>query len=241
MWLIKLGSNGVMQWQKTYGGSGSDIAHSIQQSSDNGYIVAGRSTSFNEGNDAIVVLKVDNGGEIYFCDFAASSNANSNDTSVTGGFDLSPQFFSISPDVADVSVTTQTIIAEEVAVCSFEPDDIDGDGINNLSDNCPSYPNPMQLDIEPSPGGNGIGDACDCEGNFDCDEDCDGTDATKFKVNFGRSAFTNPCTDEPQCLGDFDCDEDCDGTDAVLFKEDFGRSPFINPCPSCTSGAWCSY
>lgn len=241
MWLIKLGSNGVMQWQKTYGGSGSDIAHSIQQSSDNGYIVAGRSTSFNEGNDAIVVLKLDNDGDIYFCDFVASSDANSSDTSVTGGFDLLPQFFSISPDVADVSVTTQSIIAEEVAVCSFEPDDIDGDGIHNLSDNCPSYPNPMQSDIIPSPGGNGIGDACDCEGNFDCDEDCDGTDATIFKSNFGRSAFTNPCTDEPQCLGDFDCDEDCDGTDAILFKEDFGRSPFVNPCPSCVSGDWCSY
>lgn len=241
MWLIKLGSNGGMQWQKTYGGSGSDIAYSIEQSSDNGYIVAGRSTSFNQGNDGVMALKLDSDGEIYSCDFVASSNASSRDTAVTGGFDLSPQVFSISPNVADVSVTTQSIIAEVEAVCSFDPDDIDGDGILNLSDNCPSFPNPMQIDIAPPPAGNGTGDACDCEGNFDCDEDCDGTDATIFKDNFGRSAFTNPCTDEPQCLGDFDCDEDCDGTDAIIFKEDFGRSPFINPCPSCVSGDWCSY
>ena len=43
------------------------------------------------------------------------------------------------------------------------------------------------------PQGNGIGDACDCEGDFDCDGDCDGTDAATFKVDFGRSTFNNPC------------------------------------------------
>ena len=32
-----------------------------------------------------------------------------------------------------------------------------------------------------------------CEGNFDCDQDVDGTDAAVFKEDFGRSPFTNPC------------------------------------------------
>lgn len=32
-----------------------------------------------------------------------------------------------------------------------------------------------------------------CEGNFDYDEDQDGTDAFTFKTDFGRSAFKNPC------------------------------------------------
>ena len=35
-----------------------------------------------------------------------------------------------------------------------------------------------------------------CEGNFDCDQDVDGTDAAVFKEDFGRSAFKNPC---PSC------------------------------------------
>ncbi len=35
-----------------------------------------------------------------------------------------------------------------------------------------------------------------CEGNFDCDQDVDGTDAAVFKEDFGRSAFKNPC---PNC------------------------------------------
>jgi len=32
-----------------------------------------------------------------------------------------------------------------------------------------------------------------CEGNFDCDQDVDGTDAAVFKEDFGRSQFRNPC------------------------------------------------
>jgi hypothetical protein len=32
-----------------------------------------------------------------------------------------------------------------------------------------------------------------CNGNFDCDEDVDGSDAAVFKSDFGRSGFKNPC------------------------------------------------
>jgi aminopeptidase N len=115
------------------------------------------------------------------------------------------------------------------------------DGVTeNCDDNCPFTFNPGQDETYP-PQGNGIGDACDCEGDFDCDGDCDGTDAAFFKVDFGRSLFVDPCTDEAQCQGDFDCDGDCDGTDAAGFKIDFGRSSFSNPCPACDSGDWCVY
>ncbi len=80
-----------------------------------------------------------------------------------------------------------------------------------------------------------------CEGDFDCDGDCDGSDAATFKADFGRSIFVDPCTNGDQCHGDFDCDVDVDGTDAALFKADFGRSTFSNPCPGCEVGDWCSY
>ncbi len=40
-----------------------------------------------------------------------------------------------------------------------------------------------------------------CEGNFDCDQDVDGTDAAVFKEDFGRSAFKNPC---PDCTSSLD-------------------------------------
>jgi hypothetical protein len=42
----------------------------------------------------------------------------------------------------------------------------------------------------------GATDLTYCEGNFDGDKDVDGGDAAKFKANFGRSPFKNPC---PAC------------------------------------------
>ena len=94
------------------------------------------------------------------------------------------------------------------------------------------------------PNGNGIGDACECEGNFNCslDQDVDGSDAALFKGDFGRSTMVHPCIVGDTCNGDFTCDGDVDGTDASLFKSDFGRSSMQNPCPVCgVVGEWCEY
>ena len=70
--------------------------------------------------------------------------------------------------------------------------DSDDDGILDYEDNCLFEHNTNQVDTYP-PGGNGIGEACECEGNFDADQDVDGTDAARFKSDFGRSTFRDPC------------------------------------------------
>jgi hypothetical protein len=49
MWVIKISSSGVLQWQKCLGGSGDDAAQSVGQTNDGGYIVAG-STNSNDGD-----------------------------------------------------------------------------------------------------------------------------------------------------------------------------------------------
>ena len=71
---------------------------------------------------------------------------------------------------------------------------------------------------------------CDCEGNFDADEDTDGTDIFTFKTDFGRSPLQIPCEEGSKCNGDFDCDQDVDGSDAHIMKADFGRLEYNNPC-----------
>ena len=48
--ILKLDSNGSVQWQKTYGGSMNDWVDSIQQTSDGGYIVAGYTDSWGSGD-----------------------------------------------------------------------------------------------------------------------------------------------------------------------------------------------
>jgi hypothetical protein len=49
-WIVKTNASGTIQWQKIYGGAGEDIATSIQQTTDGGYIVAGYTNSSNSGN-----------------------------------------------------------------------------------------------------------------------------------------------------------------------------------------------
>ena len=85
------------------------------------------------------------------------------------------------------------------------------------------------------------GDACECEGNFDGDQDQDGTDASIFKIDFGRNSYNNPCESSNPCNGNFDCDDNVDGADISLFKEDFGRGTYDNPCPSCPPEPWCYF
>jgi len=115
-------------------------------------------------------------------------------------------------------------------------------GFPNLcsQDNCPTTYNPDQKDSFP-PQGNGFGDACDCEANFDCDRDVDAQDVTAFLADFGRSIYIRPCTNGDPCKGDFSCDGDVDATDVTKFLEDFGRSQYIKPCPVCVMGNWCVY
>ncbi len=69
-WLVKLDSSGEIQQQKSYGGSGEDIAKSVQQTSDSGYIICGWSASFDQdisnhiGLWDIWVVKTDENGNI---------------------------------------------------------------------------------------------------------------------------------------------------------------------------------
>ncbi|NIM91925.1 MAG: hypothetical protein GTO17_13380 [Candidatus Aminicenantes bacterium] len=57
-WVFKLDSNGGIVWQKTYGGSRGDYAHSVQQTDDGGYVVAGSTGSFGAGKVDFWILKL---------------------------------------------------------------------------------------------------------------------------------------------------------------------------------------
>lgn len=69
-WVVKLNSTGAIDWQKTYGGTAADVARSIQQTTDGGYIVGGYSksndgdVSGNHGLNDYWVLKLTSTGDI---------------------------------------------------------------------------------------------------------------------------------------------------------------------------------
>ena len=72
-WIVKTDSSGNIEWQNTIGGNNSDWLNSIQQTTDGGFILGGRSNSnisgdktensWNNSNDYWIV-KTDNSGNI---------------------------------------------------------------------------------------------------------------------------------------------------------------------------------
>ncbi|MHA2219990.1 MAG: thrombospondin type 3 repeat-containing protein, partial [Candidatus Hodarchaeales archaeon] len=77
--------------------------------------------------------------------------------------------------------------------CDQHPEDYDNDAIDDLDDNCLFIENPGQEDTYP-PQGNGIGDACECEADFDCDGDVDRYDLETFMANYNQSTLDKPAS-----------------------------------------------
>ena len=61
-WIIKTDSEGVEEWNKTYGGKNSDSANYILQTFDGGFLILGRTESFGSGKRDIWLLKINSNG-----------------------------------------------------------------------------------------------------------------------------------------------------------------------------------
>jgi len=65
LWFVKTDSSGNMQWNRTYGGSRSDSANSVVQTSDGGYALTGSTNSFgDEIPHACWLVKTDSEGNM---------------------------------------------------------------------------------------------------------------------------------------------------------------------------------
>lgn len=70
LWIVKVNSSGIIQWQKTYGGSNIDRGYKIQPTSDGGYIAIGSTQSTdgdimgNHGEYDLWIIKLDTSGTI---------------------------------------------------------------------------------------------------------------------------------------------------------------------------------
>ena len=107
VYVIKLDENGNKVWEKTYGGSGDDYAFSIQQTTDGGYIVAGYTSSFGEGNYDFYIIKLDaNGNKLWEKTFGGSYNdkAYSIQQTTDGGYIVAGSTISFGEGGSDVYV-----------------------------------------------------------------------------------------------------------------------------------------
>ena len=58
-WLVKTDAFGNMEWNQTYGGTETDVAHSVVETSDGGYALAGTTDSFGTGKRDFWLVKTD--------------------------------------------------------------------------------------------------------------------------------------------------------------------------------------
>jgi Secretion system C-terminal sorting domain len=70
MWVIKISSSGVLQWQKCIGGSLDDVANAVSPTADGGCMVVGTTSStdgdvaYNHGTADVLAVKLDGAGDI---------------------------------------------------------------------------------------------------------------------------------------------------------------------------------
>lgn len=98
LWIIKLDVNGNTQWQKLLGGSSTDVGNSVQQTTDNGFIITGWSQSSNTGtlsginsNGALdfYIIKLDVNGNMQWQKLLGGTlvdNGRSVEQTADGGF-----------------------------------------------------------------------------------------------------------------------------------------------------------
>ena len=67
IWVLKISTEGNLIWEKTFGGTGFDVAQSISMTQDNGFVIAGSSRSSdngftNQGQNDALILKINSEG-----------------------------------------------------------------------------------------------------------------------------------------------------------------------------------
>jgi hypothetical protein len=126
-------------------------------------------TGWEDGDTIVIDVVVDGGAVIPLLD---TTGSDIDDLGIEGvWFNLLQDLTGYSEATLRVSIDcnsgSEAIYFDNVLFSSIAIEDVDGDGIPDLQDNCDLY-NPEQLDCD----GNGIGDVCDlADGADDCDMD----------------------------------------------------------------------
>ncbi len=100
VYLVKTDSVGIMQWSRTYGGQQDDEGYSFVQTSDNGFLIVGATSSYGAGGRDAYLIKTDSMGLVIWTKTIgglSSDGAWSVENTTDGGFVFCGWTFSYGP------------------------------------------------------------------------------------------------------------------------------------------------
>jgi hypothetical protein len=176
VWVFKVDEDGNLQWQKTYGGSGVDIAHSLDEAHGGGYIMAGYTWSFGS-NQHIWVIQINENGEVPYCNAMGASQANVSNPAVYDPLPYTPMVGTPDPMVTTTDAAAESGDFLMTPICSLAGD-LNMDDAVDASDLAAFVPGFGTTDC-------GSGDPC--AGDIDSDGDRDGKDLSILAKTYGGS------------------------------------------------------
>ncbi|TKJ39983.1 hypothetical protein CEE37_09615 [candidate division LCP-89 bacterium B3_LCP] len=117
VYLIKTNAAGNEVWYQTFGGSSHYYGHSVQQTTDGGYIIAGYTWSYGAGNTDVYLIKTNAAGsEVWYQTFGESSNeiGYSVQQTTDGGYIIAGFTSSYDPYDANVYLIKTNAAGSEV-------------------------------------------------------------------------------------------------------------------------------
>jgi len=131
----------------------------------------------------------------------------------------------------DASTVDMVVAMSDVGMADMMLPDMDGDGVEDGTDNCPAEPNPDQTDLDED----GLGDACDDDddddGILDADDNCPRT-SNPDGLDLDGNGQGDACDDDADGDGLTNADEAMNGTNPLLPDSDFdGVQDGVDLCP----------
>jgi len=120
VWILKLDSKGLIDWERTYGGEDPDYLWEIGEVDSGGYILVGETSSYGAGGSDLWVMKTDLEGNIgNSCDLIGESDAEYEKPSEHSIVNSNTTVTDTSGNVTDVSVTVTSTDVDTATQCSY--------------------------------------------------------------------------------------------------------------------------